>query len=370
PGRSAEDTWFQSTLVADGMVCAIDPADAQVIYADWQNGNQVKSTDSGKSWFSIQSGISGNGPWTTPIAQDQQDGNHLYTTTTSAIYRTTNGGGSWENVASHNARWIAISPVDGNIVWTIGLGNVRRSTDDGASWSFLGTFPANGLEIKIHADPVDASTAYATFGGYSTGGPHAVMTTDLGATWTDITGDFPDQPANTFVVDPARPDDWYIGSDIGVWKSTDGGVSWVPFGLGLVNAVITDLEIRNTARKLVAGSYGRGVWEIDLDFNPASVEITDAATHTLMLDPPYPQPVRDRTVFRFAAHTEQPVSLRVFDVQGRQVDSVFETDRGRGLGDGVIRTVTWSPGDVPDGVYFAVLQAGTQRLSRKLVIQH
>ncbi len=373
PGRAGEDAWFQSTLTADGMVCNIDPADAQTVYAEWQFGRQVKTTDGGQSWLSIQNGITGDGAWVTPLAQDANNGNHLYTASSTGTYRTTNGGGVWQNVHSHNPRWISMSPIDGDVVWTVANGSVRRTTDDGATWALMSSFPGNGLETKIHADPVDVSTAFVTFGGYSTGGPHAVMTTDGGATWVDITGDFPDQPANAFTVDPSRPDEWYLGSDIGVWKTTDGGATWLPFGSGMVNVVITDLELRRSARKLVAGTYGRGVWEIDLPLDPASVEAADPARRTLMLDPPYPQPVSEQTSLRFAARTDQPISLSIVDAQGRRVDSVLGSgagpDPGGDLGNGVIRTVRWSAAGFANGVYFAVLRAGDQTLSRKLVVR-
>lgn len=368
PGRSGEDSWFHSTLVADGMVCNIDPAEAQTVYAEWQNGNHVKSTDGGISWSPIQSGVAGAGAWVSPVDQDQNDGNRLYTSTNTAICRTTNGGASWQPVSGHSARWISISPLDGNVVWTVGTNSVRHTTNDGGVWTVSTAFPGNGLETKIHADPFDVATAHVTFGGYGPGDRHAVMTTDFGATWTDITGDFPDQPANTFTVDPERAEDWYIGSDIGVWRSQDGGATWLPFGTGLINAIVSDLEIRNPARKLVAGTYGRGMWEIDLDLDPAAVEPGNATARILMLDPPFPQPARDQTAFRFAARSAEPVALRIFDAQGRLVDSVLRPDH-RDLGDGVIRTVQWSLADVADGVYFAVLQAGQHKVSRKLVVQ-
>jgi hypothetical protein len=257
-----------------------------------------------------------------------------------------------------------MNPSDGNVVWTVSNSvGVWHTIDDGNSWTRSTTFPANGLETKIHADPSDVASAFVTFGGYSTGGPHVVRTTDFGATWTDVTGDFPDQPANTFIVDPASPGDWYIGSDVGVWKSTDGGAHWLPFGTGLANAFIADLEIRREARKLVAGTYGRGVWEIDLT-DVSSVGESSLASRNLMLDQPYPNPVAGEAIFRFAARSDQSAELNVYDVQGRRVATV-----ARGVvGDGVIRMASWSARELPDGVYLAILRAGDQQISRKVLV--
>jgi hypothetical protein len=191
------------------------------------------------------------------------------------------------------------------------------------------------------------------------------MTTDMGATWTDVTGDLPPHPVNTMIIDPLEPAAWYIGTDVGVWSSTNGGMNWIPHEVGLPNAVVLDLEIRRNARKLVAGTHGRGAWEIDIPpLSAVDTEVVGTASINLMLDPPYPNPLRDRTMLRFASKHPGPVSLDVFDAQGRLVDHVGELPNGNGI----IRTTWWSAGDLPSGVYFVTLRSGGEKKSRQLVI--
>ena len=368
PGREDEDSWFHSTFIADGFVHNIDPADEDIVYSEWQGGNHIKSTNGGQTWTSIQSGIYGSGAWITPVDQDQANGDRLFTSTTSGIFRTTNGGGQWQNVGTQTARWISLNPSDGDIVWTVSNSDgVWLSTNGGDSWTQSVALPPTGTEIKIQADPSNLGSAFVVFGGYDTGVAHIVRTTDFGEIWQDVTGDFPDQPANTMIVDPAFPWHWYVGSDVGVWRSTDGGATWIPFGTGLVNVLIADLEIRREARKLVAGTYGRGVWEADLlPVDPASTPETDIVQRDLMLDPPYPNPVRGDAVLRFAARAEGKVSLEVFDVEGRQISTVVRDVPA----DGIIRMAPWSAASLPNGVYLAVLRAGDAQISRKLLVQH
>ncbi len=364
PGRTGADTWFTSTFTADGMVCNIAPSNGNV-YAEWQFGNHIKSTNFGQTWAPIMNGITGTGYWVTPVDQDQNLGRHLYTGTNAGIFRTTSGGSSWENVGAHTARWIAISPVDGNVVWTVSntLG-VWVTTDDGGTWTQSPTFASTGTETKIAADPANAGGAFVTFGYYATGLPRILRTDDYGATWTDVSGDFPDVPANTMVVDPDRPDDWYVGADVGVWRSTDGGGTWTPYGTGLANALITDLEIRRSARKLTAGTFGRGAWEADLPAVAVDAPVVAAANPDLMLDPPYPNPVRDWADFRFAARADAEVTLELFDVAGRRVETLAREARG----DAVIRTAVWDARGAAPGVYFARLTAGGREAMRKVVV--
>jgi hypothetical protein len=195
---------------------------------------------------------------------------------------------------------------------------------------------------------------------------HVAITTDYGATWADATGDLPSIPVNTSIVDPLDADAWFVGTDLGVWTSTNGGTNWVPFETGLPNVVVTDLEIHRSARKLVAGTYGRGAWEIDLPQHGTGVAVAASKPALdLMLDSPAPNPVRDLTWVRFAARHEGKVTLDVYDVQGRRVDRLAELARG----DGVVRAAPWHAGDAGSGVYFVVLTAGADQKTVKMIVE-
>ena len=168
-------------------------------------------------------------------------------------------------------------------------------------------------------------------------------------------------------VDPDDPDHWFVGSDTGVWYSEDGGATWLPLGTGFPNVVVYDLEIRRTTRKLVGITYGRGAWETDLP-PPGStgIETVAVAHHPhLMLDPPTPNPASDRTFLRFASRAAGRVTLDVYDVRGRLVENVADLSSA----DGIIRVVGWRTSDVPSGIYFVLLRSGSERLSRKIVVE-
>jgi hypothetical protein len=108
------------------------------------------------------------------------------------------------------------------------------------------------------------------------------------------------------------------------------------------------------------------VWEATLAGATAAGEPTPALaiSPNLMLDPPRPNPVRDAAYFRFAARSAGRVQLDVYDVSGRLVSRVAENVAG----DGVVRNAVWIPDGAAAGVYFAVLRAGEERLSRKVVV--
>ncbi len=361
-------TWGQG-LGADGMVCNINPSQGNIVYAEIQSGDHRKSTNSGINFSPINNGITGNGSWVTPVAEDQTagNGNHLFTASSAGIFRTTNGGTQWVNVRTGNAVWIDMSPVNGNYVWTVqGANAARFSTDDGTTWGTASAygFPTSGA-TKVLADPIELNTVFVTFGGYSAGFAHVLRSTDLGTTWANVTGNLPSAPVNAIAVDPDDNGRWFVGTDIGVWECTDGGTTWVPFDSGFPNTVVADLEIQRSGRKLIAGTHGRGAWEVDITVGGGTgVDVATPASLNLMLDPPAPNPTSRETTLRFAAKHMGEVTLQVFDVTGRQVSELVRAP----VGDGIIRMVPWLTDDVPSGVYFAVLKAGSEQLSRKIVV--
>ena len=369
PVLEGPDTWLLSTLVADGFACLFEPLDPDVIYAEWQFGGRVKSVDGALSWFAIQSGISGSSRPFAPLELDRGTPGRLFTSTVDAVYRTTDGGGLWTPVAGHEATWISVSPADGNLVWTVdGRGTgppVRVSTNGGGSWTACSGFPfAVGNETKILAHPTDALAAFVTFAGYG-GVAHVARTTDRGVTWQDVSGNFPADPANAIAVDPVDPDHWFVGTDTGVLFSDDEGATWNPWGESFPNVIVYDLEIHREARKLVAGTYGRGAWEIDLPIpSGTDVAVVPVRHPDLLLDPPAPNPARDRVFLRWASRRSGRVVLSVHDVAGRLVARLAD----RTEGDAVIRTEEWSPRDLGSGVYFVVLRSGDASLVRKVVL--
>ncbi len=365
PGRTGTTTWFPSTLLADGMVCNVTPDNADIVYGEWQFGNHVKSFNGGVNWHNIMHGITGSGAWVTPVDQDQNNPQILFTSTSHGVFRTTIGGSLWENVSGHFANWISISRANGDVVWTLYTVAAWLSTDGGDTWgpSSSWGFPALAA-TKILTHPHDENFALVTFSGYNEGYAHVALTTDQGVSWQDVSGDLPIQPVNAVAIDPANPSAWFIGTDTGVWWTTNGGINWLPYETGLPHVVVTDLEINGLARKLVAGTYGRGAWEINLPDLTGAGDPLSVSSLRLMLDPPYPNPASELTTLRFAARDLRSARLDIYDVRGRLVEHVAET-----RGDGIIRSVSWSPGELPSGAYFAVLRAGDESVSQKLIVR-
>ena len=165
---------------------------------------------------------------------------------------------------------IAVSPQNDN-VRVVGLTNGKiYATTTGANVVDVtsSAMPARFVG-RAKVDPNNQNTAYVTFNGYAVAsGAHVWKTTNLNAaapTWTIAGSGIPDVPVNSFAIDPANSNNLFAGTDIGVFRSTDAGASWQPFGTGLPRVAVFDMDVQKVKRVLRIATHGRGFWEIPID---------------------------------------------------------------------------------------------------------
>ncbi len=145
-------------------------------------------------------------------------------------------------------------------------GLMRRLTFIGGTPSIatLATPRANANISCIAVDPSNPNRYWVTIS--QTGGGRVYRTDNGGTTWTDrTTAGLPNIPMNSIVVDPANYQRVFVAGDRGVYETTNLGVSWAVYGVGLPNALAVDLLIHTQDRALICGTRNRGAWGIALD---------------------------------------------------------------------------------------------------------
>jgi uncharacterized protein (TIGR03437 family) len=286
---------WSEILGGDGGYVAVDPTNTNILFAENTRLSHKKSTDGGATWRSATSGIYENFRnflFIAPFVMDASDPKRLWTGG-AYIWRTTNGADSWTQASAITAgdglvSALAVAPTDANYA-LVGMtqGEILRTnkaltTDYNTSWAFVR--PRVGWVSWLAFDPTNRNIAYATYSSFnsSPSDRHVYKSADAGATWTGIDGagatGLPDAPAHCIVIDPANPQRLYVGTDIGVFASTDGGANWAVENTGFANAITESLSLNvvNGATTLFAFTHGRGAWRVST--NTSGCNFTLAAT--------------------------------------------------------------------------------------------
>ncbi|NPA45409.1 MAG: hypothetical protein GXO49_07740, partial [Chlorobi bacterium] len=282
----------------DGFEALWNTENPNLMLGSLYNNNIKYSTDGGSSWSS-PSGITYNdGPFITRLSVSKEDPNLVFAVRAGGIYRSINFGKNWskEDIednwvidntisSSHN---IEVSLANGKYVWAgggmaseYGL-QMQLSSDYGKTFTALPNYNKVSMDAycsAIATHPYDEKTAYVLFS--LKGKPKVLRTKNLGQTWEDISGfetnsvssnGFPDVVVNCLLVMPHDANIIWVGTDIGLFESTDNGESWHIANNGLPNVSVYDMHI--SGHQVVVATHGRGIWTVDIPEIDNSTYIT------------------------------------------------------------------------------------------------
>ncbi|MBN2757095.1 MAG: T9SS type A sorting domain-containing protein [Bacteroidales bacterium] len=283
---STSDYFFR--IGGDGFECLWHATDPNLMLGSVYNNSIRRSANKGSSW-AYPSGItSGDGPFITRLSASKENPDMVFAVGGTGIYKSINFGSTWTKksiltnwvnangvTSSHN---IEVSLANGKIVWAGGgmaTSNglqVQVSSNYGESFTAVpnySTVDMNAYTSGIATHPTDPNTAYVLFSLSEK--PKVLRTTDLGQTWTDISGfgtgtvstnGFPDVVTHCLLVMPYDANTIWVGTDIGLFESTDNGTTWHIADNGLPPVSVYDMQI--VGNQVVIATHGRGIWSVDI----------------------------------------------------------------------------------------------------------
>jgi len=146
-------------------------------------------------------------------------------------------------------------------------GRIWITTNDGTNWKEITKgLPFNKHVAKIVASKYKASKVYVVLNDRRTDNHTVYMyvSEDYGSTWKSISSNLPASPANVIAEHPDNANVLFCGTDFGIYMSKNAGKSWIALNGNIpVSVSVNDLFIHPRDKKLVIGTYGRGVYVLD-----------------------------------------------------------------------------------------------------------
>ncbi len=354
------DGRWQRAVGGDGSWTAVNYDDDNFVFASSQVLNVYKSDDNGQdfSWKDVK--VDGSvALFIAPYVISPANTDIMYAGGFN-IYKSTNAGETWSpttNKLNNNSPAFCMSASHQNqdVVYVgtapfTGIPEVYVTHDGGFTWEVISDGLPDRFPVDIAVDPQNDAIAYVTFSGFNSG--HIFRTIDYGITWVDITGNLPDLPTNAIEIDPRWTDHLYLGNDLGVYFSPDGGDTWEIFNDGITDvAIVMDLKVSPVDDMIWVATHGRGTYKRDLVELPVSTS-QEISTDILL----YPNPASSLLNIDITKATG-PSTVSIYSTNGK-LQKQFTTDASTKI----------DISDIDAGLYLVTIVSENYSWSEKLII--
>lgn len=270
---------YDFMIGGDGFEAIWNNADPQKLIGGSQYNGFRRSTNEGGSWSNGAPGDNGatGAPFISRLANSKTDPDRIFTIGSRGVWRSDDFGSSWvnkplgETYTMSSTSNVDVSLAKSKVVWAFDAmteaERIHVSVDGGDTFAPVNSFTTvtMGQVSGFATHPTDWQTAYALFS--ISGRPKILKTTDLGQTWSDISGfgannvsstGFPNVAVYSLLVMPHDPNIIWVGTEIGLVESTDGGATWALSTSGL--PAVSIWEMKTMDDQVVLATHGRGIW--------------------------------------------------------------------------------------------------------------
>lgn len=307
----------------DGMEVAIQPDDINTYYTTYINGTALsRTTNGGSNTVDIHDNIPGvtYGQWVTPYDLDPNNSNVIIAAYDN-IFRTEDQGDTWTQIATNTIAVeegftdLEIAPSNSQIIYAAFRNYLFKTVDGGLNWT-NDNLSASAPITRIAVHPTNPDKIWVTRGDY-TNNYKVFYSSNGGLNWTNYSTGLPNVPCNVIIYEPNSPGRLYVGNDYGVYYRDSLMTSWEVYGNNLPVTFVNDLKIVTSSQKLRAGTFGRGIWEVDLCATSTAGLIESSISDQYALI--YPNP--SKNVFSIVQKTIFPVEqIILYDLQGKKVN--------------------------------------------------
>ena len=347
PGVISGDIYNIYAWTASDAVCTTTPGDTYI----------YKTSDGGNSWiqvYSLQGGYI-NALHMVSSTEGYGVGDPLSGKWT--ILKTTDGGNSWIRMLTEppvigtDAGWNNSFLIVGNNMWFGTNGTkVYHSTDLGLTWSF-GVTTGTANTFALHFNSLSEGLA---------GGNALVISTNGGTSYSTVPA--PGLTGNLNGLDGDGTDWWALRADANIYRSTNNAVSWTN-AFTLPGAVFNDIDIElisGCPKGWVAGNNGI-IAKMSLINEIENINNEIPSGYKLMQN--FPNPFNPETDINYSIPVTGFVSLKVFDLKGREVAVIVNEVKPAGN-----YIAGFNASGLPSGTYFYKMETDNFNFTRKMLL--
>ncbi|MCX6256951.1 MAG: T9SS type A sorting domain-containing protein [Bacteroidia bacterium] len=366
-------SWL-NILGGDGMEAMIDYTNADIIYATNYNGALSKSTNGGLTFTSgLETPITNageTGDWVTPFVMHPFNPQVIYAGFNN-VWKSTDGGSSWTKLSQFNTTLniiaLAVAGSNPDYIYFARQHTAYVSKDAGLTWQLISQgLPVTDATITyIAVSKNNPEVIWVTFSGFITG-EKVYRSDDAGLTWQNISADLPNVPANCIVSQEATingvSNAIYVGTDLGVFYTNDSvfnsATPWTYYSDGLPKVIVNELEINYVSQKLVAATYGRGLWEASL-YSPSDLSGIEPINKLQTGISINPNPNNGIFTLKVNAKSFSQIKIDVFTLSGDKLQSYTENTKGSFSKEIDVH-------DLPSGVYLVKVSIDGSIFTQKI----
>ncbi len=297
------------TVSAISRIFSIVASDS-ALYASAYGKGVYKSFDNGDNWFEINSGLT-----STAVRNLAQSSGYIYCATEGGIYRSSNSGLGWVKLSNG---------LPTGAVFSIGA---------------VGEF----VYTSFFTNEIFRSTNYGLF-------------------WTDITGGLPAAIIPPYAFFGANKYNVFAGTyGNGIYHTSNFGVNWTAQSQGLPDSTtVSCFTIKDTTMfaGTIYGAFRRPVSQL-----VGIRQISSAVPGSFALEQNFPNPFNPKTVIRFSLSQTQNVTLKVYDILGKETASLINEKMLPGTYE-----YSFNAANLSSGIYFYKLTAGSFSQTKKMLL--
>lgn len=394
--NNAQQGWILQSTGTNDSLRSVNFINLQTGWAAGTNGKIIKTTNSGKNWFSINSGTNSDlnslskaisetdtilficaesgliirsndlgNIWTPLSSGISENLNSVFFINTvtgwtcgnnGKVLKTTDSGNNWTAMnSSTDIQLNSIFFTNENYGWTAGFGGIFHTSDGGATWSpqFIDGYLV--LRTIYFSDSLHGWSAYYDNQSF---GPENARTTDGGLSWINYSMNNSYSISINFYNSMTG---WSSGFYGRINHSANGGVNWTN-QISNTDEHLNSVFFLDSLNGWIAGNSG-----VMLKTTNAGIltGFTSNSSYPVKfsLSQNYPNPFNIETKFDYQLPDVGFVKINLYDISGKLVKVIEENFSSAGL-----YTVNFNASDLASGIYYYRMESGKFTDVKRLVI--